>query len=245
MVLDLLSTDMYAQYNVKLAHRIGLHAAIYLGELLNVSRKALQKGKLVEGNFFRIDREWVEKRTTLNKKEQREIDTTLEDLNIIHLGSNKETLNIDTDALTGLLLDDNASLVDKITQPVIKKKRLTKQEVIINSLKDHITTDNNELRKAYEEWIDAVCAKQGWMSSASIREGQTLIDNYTNRDLDMALKIINIGSINGWRDLSWAINDFEKKYKNSFYKSISNPSTTVSNKPSSAKPNNNFSDEVF
>lgn len=247
MVLDLLSTDMYLQFNIKLAHRIGLHSAIYLGELLNINKKAIQKGKLVEDNYFKVDRTYIEQRTTLQKQEQRDLDKSLEELNIIHIGSNKEILNVDTDALTGLLLDDNSALVDKIIQPV-KKKRLSKQEAISNALKNNIMTENTELKKAYEEWIDVVCAKQGWMSAASVREGQNEIDKYTNRDLDLALKIINIASMNGYRDMTWAINAFEKDYKKNYYKNISNPSSFITNSPPNPnlKPSiNSLADEVF
>ena len=46
MLFDMLSTDMYVSFNCKLAQRIGLHTAIYVTELLNISRKAYLKGKL-------------------------------------------------------------------------------------------------------------------------------------------------------------------------------------------------------
>ena len=74
MILDLLSTDMYISFNIKLAHRIGLQAAIYLGELLNINKKAIQKEKIIDGNFFKLNRDYIEQRTTLQKQEQKELD---------------------------------------------------------------------------------------------------------------------------------------------------------------------------
>lgn len=222
MVLDLLSTDMYINFNLKLAHRIGLHAAIYLGELLNINKKAIQKSKINEEGYFKLDRNYIEQRTTLQSPEQKELDKVLEDLSIINIdSSNKNLLKINTDALTGILLDDNSVLVDKIIQP-IRKKRVTKQEAILNNLKENIVTTNEELRKAYEEWIEAVMARQGWMSAACVRDGQEVVDKYSNRDLDIALKIVGIGASNGFRDLNWAINTYEKKCREKNKRSYSN-----------------------
>lgn len=209
MILDLLSTDMYVSFNLKLAHRIGLHASIYLNELLNINKKATQKNKLDENGFFKLDRVYIEQRTTLQKQEQKELDKMLEELTVINIGTNKDYLKINTDAITGLLLDDNSELVEKFIQP-IKTKRLTKKESITQTLKSHIKTDNEELVVAYCDWIDAVMARQGWMSVAAIEEGERLIDTYSNRDLDVALQILKIAATNGWRDVSWAINNYER-----------------------------------
>lgn len=222
MILDLLSTDMYVSYNVKLAHRIGLHAAIYVTELLNINRKAILKGKIDENGFFKVDRNYVEERTTLNKDDQKKLDDLLIDLNVL-LKGNKDQINLNTDNLTGLLLEEDDKIVTEISKEVSKKsktKRATKQEIIQANLKEAITVQNEELRKSYEMWIDSVLAKQGWMSKASIIEGQKLVDDYTNRDLDLALKIINIAATNGYRDMGWAINYFEKEYKAGYYKNL-------------------------
>ena len=40
MLIDLIRTDNYVSFNVQLAHIVGLHAAIYLSELLNINSKA-------------------------------------------------------------------------------------------------------------------------------------------------------------------------------------------------------------
>ena len=82
MLIDLLSTANYNMYNVSVANKIGLHASIYLSEIMNINDKAIRKNK-VEDNYFTIDREYVEKRTTLKKEEQIDIDKLLLELNIL------------------------------------------------------------------------------------------------------------------------------------------------------------------
>ena len=239
MVLDLLSTDMYLSFNIKLAHRIGLHAAIYLGELLNINKKALQKNKTIEDKFFKLDRTYIEQRTTIQKQEQKEIDKTFEDLGILNFGTTKDIIAINTDTITGLLLDDNSELVEKFIQP-IKKRRVTKAEAILASLKDNIQTDNEQLKKAYEEWVEAVMARQGWMSAVCVRDGQAVIDKYSGGNAEVALKIIEIGASNGYRDLSWAINTYEKKCREE-----KNKFTTSNNSSYSRRVPAIAEDEVF
>ena len=48
-LFDLLSTDMYVSYNVKLAQVLDLQSAIYISELININRKAIEKNKLKDG----------------------------------------------------------------------------------------------------------------------------------------------------------------------------------------------------
>lgn len=224
VILDLVSMDMYVSYNVKLAHKLGLQAAVYITELLNINRKALQKEKMVNEKFFKVQREYIKERTTLTPVEQKQIDKMLEEIKILEIGETKDILCINTDVLTGLLLD-NSKIVDKILEPV-RRRKTTKAEAILNNLKNRITTTNEELKTAYEMWIESVIARQGWMSSASVVAGQQAIDDYTHRDLDMALKILSIASTNGYRDIDWAIREFEKKERSNYRYSSTSPTFT-------------------
>lgn len=240
MLFDMLSTDMYVSFNCKLAHRIGLHASIYVTELLNINRKAFIKNKLTVDGFFKIDRNYVEQRTTLSKKEQKELDEILVNLNILEVSPNsKDILKLDIDALTGVMLDDRKTIEAKI-KPIVKRKRVTKKEEITIALKAKIETDNPELKQAYEEWVDAVMDHQGWMASASVVEGQKIIDRYTQKDLDLALEIIKMATINGWRDMTWAIDKFEREYK----KRYQAPQNLQANTPIE-RPQVEFSDEEY
>ena len=39
---------------------------------------------------------------------------------------------------------------------------------------------------------------------------------YTNGDVDLALKLVDIATIGGYRNFEWAKNEFEKDYADSF-----------------------------
>lgn len=214
MLLDLLSTSNYVIFNIELAHILSLEASIYISELLNINSKAIKKSKIQDG-FMTIDRKYLEQRTTFNEKKQLEIEEQLIKCGIITKNSDDEnTLLLDVSVIAALVSSDNSQIKNDIAK-VIKKKAntRTKAEVIISQLKENIVTNNEELRKAYYDWIESVYAKQGWMSKKAVVSGQSAVDSFANHNLDVALKVIEIASINGYRDMSWAINTYKDNYK--------------------------------
>ena len=242
MLLDLLSTDMSVSYNVKLAHRIGLHTSIYVTELINIYRKATQKGKLVDEKYFRVDRDYVELRTTLTKEEQRELDQALKNISVVKISSkNRDTIGIDIEELSKLVLDDDANKIEGTVKTQLKKKAPTKKDAIIAQLKSYVSASNEELRDAYYEWIEEAYARNGWMSAASIREAQRAIDNYSGKDLDIALDILHIASTNGYKDIMWAIERYEK---NGMYKKITSQVNSAT-EMKTPKATLTFTDEVY
>lgn len=227
MLIDLLSMANYNSYNVNLANIIGLHEAIYISELININEKAIKKNKISDEGYFTVDRKYITSRTTLDKKEQLEIDKTLNNLKIIHIADNVNVISIDLQVLTGIIMSADEKLTKDISSIVNKKQKRTKQQVICDELKKNIVTTNSELIDAYSNWIDSVIAKDGWMSKQAVISAQQLIDANSNRNLDVALKIISIASINGYRDMQWAVNKYYQEFKNSFTSNINTQPTHV------------------
>lgn len=214
MLIDLLSMNNYISFNLKLAHIIGLEASIYISELLNINDKAIRKN-MVENNYFNIDRDYIEERTTLSKDKQLDIEKELMSLGILEpYGKNDSNVSLNVTALTNILASPDESFIKDIKKIVKARSQTkkTKTEKIIEALKGNVECTNEELKEAYFEWIDAVYAKQGWMSKKSITCGQKMIDDFSRRDLDIALKILEIATINGYRDIEWAINTYKSNY---------------------------------
>ena len=218
MLLDLLSMDNYASYNVKVAQIFGLHPAIYLNELLNINEKAVRKSKITGELTFTIDRAYIEKRTTLTKAQQLEIDETLKEIGLLKVDeSNQNMMSLDITTLTSIMSEGKEFIKElKLMTKRISKTRRTKDEIIKEELKNNIQTDNPELYEAYCDWIDAVYAKQGWMSARSVKVAQQDVDNCSNRNLDVALKIIEIAAVRGYREMEWAINVYKQDYEPTF-----------------------------
>ena len=213
MLIELLSPSNHVTFNIKLAQILGLKAAVYISQLLDINEKAMRKGK-VEDGFFTIDRKYVESRSTLTRDEQMSIEKDLVNIGIIVRNEEKRnSVCLKLDSLTSIMMSPDEDLLRDISNLSKTKKKPTKSEIIKEALKDNIITTNIELRDAYCEWIDSVIEKKGIMTKAAVTYGQNDLDKFTNRDLDMALAILKIASIHGYDDLTWAMNTYNKDKK--------------------------------
>lgn len=216
---------------------LNLETAVYLSELMNINEKALRKNKL-DDNQFILDRKYITERTTLSVERQQELDETLIKIGILEKAEDGK-LSLNITVLTSILSSPDEQLLKSITkiakQPAAKKG--TKAEAIRDNLKTNIVTTNEELIEAYSDWIDAVYAKDGWMSKKSVVCAQNVIDTFSNRNLDVALKVIEIATINGYRNMEWAVNSYKKDYNVSYV--IQTPAAAIPSTPVK------LSDEVF
>lgn len=216
MLIDLIAQNGYNSYNIQLAKIIGLHPAIYVNTLLNINSKAISKQKVTDDFYFSVDRNYVQSVTTFSVKEQEEIEKLLIELKILKKQKidDADILFLDVSTLTSIMMSQNEKLINDINKIAQSKQtKRTKADIIKDELKSYVTATNHELRDAYFDWIDAVYAKQGWMSKKSVISAQSIVDNFSNRNLDIALKLIEIASIGGYRDMTWAVNSYRDNYK--------------------------------
>ena len=204
------------KYNSYIANKFGLEAAVYLSTVISY-----QKNYAFGSERFTLDRDFITEQTTLSFDAQKNIDDVFIKIGVFSFELDN-TLHIHYDKYLALFDVANEKVLLDIV-PKLTKKR-TKSDVIKEELKNLIKTDNVELRDAYSAWIDAVFAKQGWMSKKSVELGQKLIDSFSGRNLDLAIEILNIASIGGYRDIQWAINS----YKENISKHISLPVASTS-----------------
>ncbi len=242
MLIELLSMSNYVHFNVKLAHILGLNTSIYLSQLMDINEKAIRKEKVNE-NFFTIDREYIKSRTTIPDKEQKDIENNLIKIGILERSdTDANTLLLNLTVLTSILMSPDEDLLKNVENLAKPRKSKTKAEKIIENLKDNIITTNPELRQAYFDWIDAVYSKDGFMTKTAVLSAQGNIDKFSNRNLDVALKVLEIATINGYRDITWAINNYNKDYRVSY--NVSSHST-VRTTPNVPAPRKRLSEEVF
>lgn len=229
MLIDILGQDNNVSFNYKIANKIGLNNAIYLSELMRQYSKALNHGKM-NGEYFTIDRVRIFERTTLTEQLQQDIDVILVRLNIMLKRASTidplaEECTIDMKTVIELFASDNEKinkdlkkLSDAKTAPKMSQRDKYKQE-----LKAHLKCSNKELLYAYRDWVDGVYANpKGFLSQKAISIFQETVDKFAQGDLDLALKIIDIATVQGYRDATWAINLFKKDYEKDFYREHSN-----------------------
>jgi hypothetical protein len=230
MLIELLSTSNYSQFNIKVAHIIGLTSAVYLNELMNINEKAIRKNK-VTNECFVIDRKYIQSRTTLKEEEQLEIEANLLKIGVLQKDeTNPDVISLDITALTTILMEPDETLIKNIKDIVKTSKtttKLSKAESVKNNLKKAIVTDNEELREAYCEWIDSAYEKNGKLTKAAVVSAQQVVDGFAQGYLDVALKLIQIATIHGHREMMWAIDAYKRDYKINFLKPQITPAQTV------------------
>ena len=214
----MMSTSNYVSYNIKLAELLGLHTAIYISELMNIHVKAYNKDKL-DNDHFRLVRSYMTARTTIDEAEQLDIEEYLIKLGILEKGEESDVMSLNITNLTAIMMSPDEQLIDKAKK---RRKRATsatkatKDDKIKSNLKGNLRVQNPELREAYEGWIDTIYDKQGWMSVKCVTVAETTIDSFSNRNLDVALKLLEIASVHGYRDIQWAINKYNQEFKVSY-----------------------------
>jgi hypothetical protein len=232
MLIELLSMSNYVHFNIKLAHILGLEAAVYLNEIMSINEKALRKNKIQDENTILLNREYIESRTTIHPDKQKELQETLMKLGILEsLPRNKVNLNIT--ALTSILAAPDEELTKALNkvipneEPSSKNVKLSAKEskelAMQEALKGSIVTTNEELRAAYFEWIEGCFAKDGWMTKKAVITAQQMIDEFSQRNLDVALEVLRIAATNAYRDMKWAIASYQKNYNISYQITTNNP----------------------
>ena len=239
MLLDLFRNDNYITINTKLVKLFGFEVAVYCSELTNILGKAFKKNK-VDNGYINVDRKYIEERTTLNIDSQIKCDKNLTKLNIVLVDSeDPNRLYINVEELARIVTNEDEKTLSSLSKKISKTPKgtkLTKQQIIIKELKDGITCSDETLTKSLRDWVDSVYAKPGgFLSKVAVKTFMDDLMTYTNGDLDIALKIVNIASIRGYKECQWAINIYEQDKRTCLNK----PRTTTQQRATI------LSDEVF
>lgn len=248
MLIDLLATDNQASYNTKIAQVMGLHTAIYINELINISNKATQKNKLVAEKFFILDRKYITKRTTLALEEQLAIDTKLHKVQVMQKADGEvDTIHLDIEKLASIISSDDSEYLDKVKKKTEVKTaalpgmKTTLRQKQAQELKKNINITHPELKAAYEGWIDGVYANpKGFLSNRAVTIFIDTVDQFANGYLDIALSVINIATVGGYREAEWAIAKYNENYNKQKTTRRRNALVDTSNNKS-----NNLGEEIF
>lgn len=211
MLLDLLSTDQFGMYNVNVAKIVGLNQAIYLNELLNINKKAIQKNRVTEDGCFVIDRKYITNRTTFSEKAQTDIEDSLKSLSLLIGGKTHNTVKVNVPLLSELLSCQDDKEICKI-QDIIYNNSTNPKAKMSYFLYSKIDPSNTELMEDYKNWIDSVIAKDGWMSVDAVSYGQRIVKDFSHGDTTLAKQLINIASINGYRNMTWAVSSWKRDH---------------------------------
>lgn len=219
MLIDLLNSANYLMVNMEAIRIFGLNTAVYCSELLNIYKKAVIKNKLYNSSYFKIDREYIKKQTSLEIEDQIKCDLNLRKVNIITPDeADPDIIHFDVEIYASILSSEDIKLLDTVSSKVKvdnpKNVRQTQRNRIIIALKEAIECKTVTILEKLQEWIDSVMADpKRFMSKQQVMAFKDRLDDYCNGDLTKALDIINLATIHGYIDCQWAINLYEKNNK--------------------------------
>ncbi len=218
MLADLLSPANYIMVNRDAIRILGLNTAVYCSELLTIYKKVVTKQKFVnDEKYFKVDREYIKKQTSLDIQDQLKCDINLAKVNIIKIDSeNPNVIFFDIEIFSSVLASEDIKLLDNVAKKVqVENPKGVKQadkNYVIQRLKDGIECRTPQILFKLREWIDSLFEAGKGLSKAQVKLFKDKLDDYCNGDLEKALAIIEIAIIHSYIDCQWAINTYEKDH---------------------------------
>jgi hypothetical protein len=192
--------------NKKLIRIAGFEVAAYWAELQSILKQVVKKGTADEMGFFTLDRDFMEKETTLTVTKQLKCDEALLNLGVLLKDpEDPNRISIAVNGMVAVITDEDTTKLKK-TVAVKKDEKAAKIAGIKANMKRAILTQDIELRAAYERWVDGMVDAQNCkFTKAVVQLFEQTVTQY-NSNKATQLKIIEIATINSYKDATWAIN---------------------------------------
>lgn len=203
MYLDLFDE---LRLNKRLIKLTGFEVAAYWAELQSILKQVVKKNTMDEFGFFNLDRDYLERETTLTLTKQLKCEEKLISLGVIAKDpQNPNRLSISVHGMIEIITDEDTKKLKK-TSAVKKDEKAAKIAGIKINMKKAILETDPELRAAYERWVEGmVDAANCRFTKAVVQLFEQTVSTYTS-DKTKRLKIIEIATVNSYKDAWWAIN---------------------------------------
>jgi hypothetical protein len=180
--------------------------AAYWAELQSILKQVKKKGTADGQGFFILDRDYVERETTLTLARQFKCEEKLVAMGVIMKDpDNPNRLAISVNNMVEIISDEDTKKLRK-TSAVKKDAKTAKLEGMKLTMKKAILEPDVEVRAAYERWVDGMIDAQNCrFTKAVVQLFEKTVTEYTT-DKATRLKIIEIATASSYRDATWAIN---------------------------------------
>ena len=202
MYLDLFD-DL--RLNKKLVRIAGFEVAAYWAELQSILKQVVKKQTADEKGFFTLDRDFMERETTLTITKQLKCDEKLISLGVLLKDpEDPNKISIAVNGMVAVITDEDTTKLKKGSKTSADAKA-AKIAGIKATMKKAIIEMDTELRAAYERWIDGMIdAANCKFTKAVVQLFEQTVTAYTP-DKAKRLRIIEIATTNSYKDATWAI----------------------------------------
>ena len=217
--------DLYDELrlNKRLCKLVGFEVAAYWAELQSVLKQVVKKKTADEFGFFILDRDYIERETTLTVTKQIKCEAKLVEMGVVAKDpDNPNRISISVSNMVEIITDEDTKKLKKATKAAKDEAKAAKAEGIKQNMKRFIVEDDLKLRAAYERWIEGmVDAANCRFTRAVVEVFEKTVTDYTP-DKAKRLRIIEIATVNSYKDATWAIS---RLYNNT---RVSSPATKLS-----------------
>ena len=135
MLIDLLNSANYIMVNIDAIHILGLNTAVYCSELLNIYKKAVIKKKIYNEKYFKIDRDYIEKHSSISVEDQLKCDANLGKAGIIKADNqDPDLIFFDVEIYASILASEDVKLLNSVEKAVNIKTKDKFSYVIFSAL---------------------------------------------------------------------------------------------------------------
>ena len=142
--------------NKRLLKLAGFEVAAYWAELQSVLKQVVKKQTADEQGFFNLDRDYLERETTLTLTKQLKCEDKLIAMGVLVKDSNNPNrIAISVTNMVEIIADEDTTKLKKSTA-VKKDEKAAKTAGIKLNMKRALLETDPELRTAFELWIDGM-----------------------------------------------------------------------------------------
>jgi hypothetical protein len=202
MYLDLFDE---LRLNKKLVKIAGFEVAAYWAELQSILKQVVKKQTADERGFFTLDRDYVERETTLSITKQLKCEEKLLSLGVLLKDpAEPNRISIAVNGMVAVITDEDTTKLKKSgsAQADAKAAKIAGMKA---TMKKAILETDIEVRAAYERWVDGMIdAANCRFTKAVVQLFEETVSTYTP-DKAKRLRIIEIATANSYKDANWAI----------------------------------------
>ena len=204
MYLDLFDE---LRLNKRLIKLTSFEVAAYWAELQSILKQVVKKKTADEFGFFTLDRDYVERETTLTLAKQLKCEEKLMSMGVVSKDpDNPNRLSISVSNMIEIITDEDTKKLRKPSTKASKEDaKAAKIEGMKETMKRFIVEQDEELRAAYCRWIEGMIdAANCRFTKAVVQVFEQTVTGYTT-DKATRLRIIDIATASSYRDANWAI----------------------------------------
>lgn len=209
-------------YNIEVAKVFGVCTAVFLSCIDNEYQFQQRNKSISEDNTISLSRAEIYARTGLEDDKQIDVELALQECGVLVVKPlknipNKNYYNLNSEQLNKILTAENPSdvLGDEKAKQFTKQPRvepISKRKNRILQLKKKIIVADPVVQQYMCDWIDAVYTNpKGFLSPKGVEIAQEELLAYAKGNQEKQIAILKIAIKGGLRDITWAIEQYEKQ----------------------------------